>query len=107
MVMMIVALSRQKSVGIHNQFLFPTRQLYHFRDSGLWLEDYHLQHELEMLMVMMIVAVARTFWYTQPVPTGQLYHFRGSGLWFDDYHLQCELEMLMVMMTVVLARTFW
>ncbi len=42
-----------------NQFLFPTRQLYHFRDSGLWLEDYHLQRELEMLMVMMIVAFCR------------------------------------------------
>ncbi len=57
--MMIVALIMQESVGIHNQFLYPTRQLYHFRDSGLWVEDYHLQRELEMLMVMMIVALRR------------------------------------------------
>jgi hypothetical protein len=59
MVMMIVALRRRELVGIHNQFSIPTRQLYHFRDSGLWLEDYHLQREMEMLMVMMIVALNR------------------------------------------------
>jgi hypothetical protein len=59
--MMIVALSRKKkkSVSIQNQFLFPTRQPDHFCDFGLWLEDYHLQRELEMLMVMMIVALSR------------------------------------------------
>ncbi len=57
--MLIVALIRQKSLGKHNQFLIPTRKLYHFRDSGLWLEDYHLQRELEMLVEMMIVALSR------------------------------------------------
>jgi hypothetical protein len=54
--MVIVALRGQESVSIHNQFLIPTRQLYHFRDSGLWLEDYHLQREQGMLMVTMIIS---------------------------------------------------
>jgi hypothetical protein len=54
---MIVALRCRELVCIHNQFSFPARQFYHFRDSGLWVEDYHLQRELEMLMVMIIVAL--------------------------------------------------
>jgi hypothetical protein len=46
-VMMTVLSSRQESVGIHDQLLFPTRHLYQIRDFGLGLEDYHLQRELE------------------------------------------------------------
>jgi hypothetical protein len=66
--MMIVALRRKDLLVYTTSFLFPTRQLSHFYNSGLWLKDYHLQCELEMLMVTMIVALSRKIcWYTQPV----------------------------------------